>query len=363
MAKFGLCQIQLWFRHNQTQCFRKISACLILAITLTSCTIWRPILPSSDEPPKIPQELLNYYDYPKEPLEATVVKEEDRKQYTFRQVELPLHLPPELWLKSPAEWKQEVIEIQPANEKGAHDLSLQYTNRLDIYLPKKPGKHPLILISPILGGNMIVDRFAIYFAKHGYVAVIVNRKKSFYDESLGETEQVEKYLRSSIIRLRQAVDWLSEQPEVDPDRIGAFAISYGAVLHSVLAAVEPRIKQHILSMPAAPLPDVIMECPDPGVRKLVKKVESLGWSREKIYNSLKQSIVTDPIKFAPYVPKKRIMIFAALFDRIVGTSRTFKLWNAMGRPKLKIIPLGHYGGLLVYPYLRYVTLRFFDSRL
>lgn len=364
MEKFGSSQIRSWFRHNLACAVKQIGACLILSLALTSCTVWRPILPSSDEPPRLPPELLAYYDYPKKPYPAEVISETEEKHYILREVEIPLHLPEDLWLKSPEEWQREYIDIKPTNEKGARDLKLQYTNRFDIYLPKgKSGKKPLIIISPILGGNMIVDIFAKYFAKHGYVAVIVYRKKSFYDESFGETEQVEKYLRSSVIRLRQAVDWLETQPEVDPDRIGAFGISYGAILHSVLAAIEPRIKTHILAMPAGDLPDVIMECPDGGVRKLVKYLEKLDWPREKIYYSLQNTIVTDPIRFAPYVNKNKIMMFAALFDRIVGTPRTFKLWNEMGRPKLKTIPLGHYGGLLVYPYLRWSSLQFFRSRL
>lgn len=341
-----------------------MSACLALCLALTSCTIWHPILPSQDPPPKLPPQILNYYDYPKAPYESEVIEEKEEKNYIFRQVEIPLHLPEDAQLKPLEEWKREYHDIKPTNEKGARDLKLHFVNRLDIYLPKKNRqKRPLIIISPILGGNMVVDIFAKYFAKHGYVAVIVNRKKSFYDESLGGTEQVEKYLRSSVIRLRQAIDWLEVQPEVDPDRIGAFGISYGAVLHSILAAMEPRIKAHILAMPAGDLPDVIMDCPDGGVRKLVKHVEKMGWSREKIYYSLKDTIRTDPMRFAPYVDKNRIMIFATLFDRVVGTSRIFKLWNEMGRPKLKTMPVGHYGALLVYPYLEWASLRFFKSRL
>lgn len=364
MENFGLFPIRSWSKPKARRVFKCISLGLVLSFVLTSCTVWRPIFQSHSEPPKLPTEILNYYDYPKEPLTAEVISETEEKHYILRQVEIPLHLPKDLWLKTPEEWKHEYDDIKPTNEKGARDLKLHFVNRLDIYLPRKmTGKQPLIIISPILGGNMVVDIFAKYFAKHGYIAVIVNRKKSFYDESLGEMEQIEKYMRSSVIRLRQAIDWLEVQPEVDPNRIGAFGISYGAVLHSVLAAIEPRIKAHILAMPAGDLPDVIMECPDGGVRKLVKHVEKMGWSREKIYFSLKDSIKTDPMRFAPFVHKDRIMIFATLFDRVVGTSRIFKLWNEMGRPKLKTMPVGHYGALLVYPYLRWSSLSFFKSRL
>jgi dienelactone hydrolase len=226
---------------------------------------------------------------------------------------------------------------------------------VDLYLPAnlKPGeKRPAILISPILGGNMVVDHFARYYAGRGYIAAIVHRKKPYLTDNAPDLEGVEHYLRSSVIRLREAVDWLSARPEVDADRLGAFGVSYGAILHAVLAAVEPRIRYHVLAMPAGPLPDVIIECPDAMLAKLVRKVhEEYGWPRDKIYGELKEHIRTDPILLAPYIPKDKVQVYVAAFDRVVGARRSFGLWKAMGKPSLKVLPFGHYGGILVFPLL------------
>ena len=115
---------------------------------------------------------------------------------------------------------------------------------------------------------MVVDYFAKYYAKHGFIAAIVHRKEIFWNKGEG-SEQIEQYLRMSIIRIRQALDWLLSQPGVDTQRIGAFGISYGAIMHSMLAAVDDRIKYHILAMPAAPLADVIVACLDPAIKKLL----------------------------------------------------------------------------------------------
>jgi hypothetical protein len=340
-----------------------LSLAFSLAGLQTGCAVWQTLPFKSYPTPPVPEALVRYYDYPKGALEATVVKEERRKRFLYRQVEIPLNLPKEVQFKPVEELKKEVAEMRKANnEKGARDLSLHYTNRLDLYYTtKRKGERPLILISPITGGNMVVDRFAKYFASHGYVAVIVNRKKPFYDQSRGP-EQVEQYLRSSIIRLRQALDWLEQQPEIDPEKIGGFGVSYGAVLHTILAAIEPRVKYHVLAMPAAPLADVILYCPDAGIKKPVTGLEKSGWTRAKIHSELKRTIKTDPLTFAPYVPKDRVVVYWALFDRVVGSSRTFRLWKAMKKPPLRVIPLGHYGGVLIFPYLQFASLRFFDKR-
>ena len=149
------------------------------------------------------------------------------------------------------------------------------------------------------------------------------------------------------------MDWLEEQPEVDRTRLGSFGVSYGAILHAVLAAVEPRIRYHVLSMPGAPLYEVIVHCPDRAVTKLMKGVhEKYGWTKSEIRSQLKQTIVTDPLLLAPYVSRGRVQVYVALFDRVVGAGRSFDLWKAMGKPELKILPFGHYGGILVFPYLQ-----------
>ena len=295
-----------------------------------------------------------YYDYPRQPAVVEVLREERTRDYILRTIEFPLSLPADLVPPDLDTIKAHVQEISDHDKKTAGDTKLIYTNRVDLYVPTglKPGeKRPGILISPILGGNMVVDHFARYYAGRGYVAAIVYRKKPFLRDDFTDMSGIEDYMRTCILRLRQALDWFETVPEVDPDRIGSFGVSYGAVLHSILSAVEPRIQYHILAMPAGPLPEVIMHCPDAGIFKLVKKAREHGWSDERIYEDLKEKIRTDPVLLAPWIPKEKIQVYVALFDRVVGAGRSFYLWKAMDRPSLKILPFGHYGGILVFPLL------------
>jgi len=72
-------------------------------------------------------------------------------------------------------------------------------------------------------------------------AVIVKRLRFRYDPAK-PIDQVEDTLRASVIRHRQALDWLLAQPTVDTTRVGTFGISYGAIINASLAAVDPRIR-------------------------------------------------------------------------------------------------------------------------
>lgn len=322
----------------------------------SGCAVWRPLPFAKIEAAKaLPENYENYYDYPAPSLQGKIVFEESRKGFYMKIVEIPLSLPQGLAPADPAKLQKEVEELRKTDEKTGRDLALQYTNRIEYYLPKnyKPGqKRPVILVSPILGGNMVVDHFAEYYAGRGYIAVLVHRKRMLWNKE-EDAAQIERYLRTSVIRLRQALDWILAQPEVDPGRVGAFGISYGAILHSVLAAVDDRVKYHILALPGGPIADILRHCPDSSIRKMKKNArEATGWSDEKMYEEFKRTIRTDPIYLAPYIPKDRVQIYVALFDRVVGTHRSLRLWRAMDRPRLKLLPFGHYGSILILPYLQ-----------
>lgn len=333
---------------------RFISWCLILLL-LPGCTVYRP-LRQAPNPPGPPEFYQHYYDYPITEFQTEVLGETVTHSYILREIQFPLSFPEDLPMKNSEEFKKKTEELSKTDAKTANDQRLRYTNRIDLYLPKnmKPGeKLPAILISPILGGNMVVDRFARYYAGRGMIAALVYRKRVFWDDEEEYPHQLENYLRLSVVRLRQALDWLEVQPEVDAKRIGAFGVSYGAILHTVLAAVDDRVKYHVLAMPAGELSDLIQVCPEKALRKMERHVlEKYGYPREKVYEDLKQSIKTDPIYLASYVPRSKVQIYIALFDRVVGAKRSWRLWKALGKPHVKVMPFGHYGGVLIFPYLQ-----------
>lgn len=350
--------------HENSARFVKVTAALCAVVFLSSCAVFYPASPHRRPAGYRAPELTSYYDYPKTAHAPVVIEREEKKKYVRTRMEMPLELSGTLEIKNLEGLKKEVEDLEKANNrKKADDLRLRFTNRFDYYVPKnlKPGeKRPFILISPILGGNMVVDRFAAYYADKGFVAAIVHRKKPYLSEKPDDLSGIEDYMRTSVIRLRQVLDWAVEQPEVDADRIGSFGVSYGAVLHSILAAVEPRIRFSVLAMPGGNLAELIMVCPEKPIKKLVKQARSeLGWPDRKIYSELKEHIQSDPIYFAPYIDAGRVRFYLALFDGVVGANRSWKLWNAMGRPSLRVLPFGHYGGILVFPLLEWQSYRAF----
>ena len=335
-------------------------------LLLSGCTVWRP-LHTAQKFPALPEFYRTYYNYPAIEPKGEILEETVTKKYILRKIEFPLSFPEDLRIKNLETFKKSVEELAKTDAKTAKDQKLRYTNRIDLYLPRKmkPGeKSPVILISPILGGNMVVDRFARYYASRGLIAALVYRKRVFWDDDEKYPDPLEHYLRFSVIRLRQALDWLEKQPEVDAKRIGAFGVSYGAILHTVLAAVDDRVKYHVLAMPAGELSELIKTCPEKALRKMERHViEKYGFPREKIYADLKESLKTDPIYVVSSIDRSKVEIYIALFDRVVGAKRSWHLWRAMGKPRVKVMPFGHYGGVVIFPYLEMQSCRAFKKHL
>lgn len=232
------------------------------------------------------------------------------------------------------------------------------------FAPNAPGRSPLILCSPIRGSDtIVVDGCARVFASCGYHAAIVKRAR-FNFKPAGPLSQVEDSLREAVIRHREALDWLLKQPGVDGNRVAAFGVSYGAIITSVMAAVDPRVKVCVLDLAGGPLAGVLRTSVEHGLRR--------NWSQsrqchsltdEQLYEAMGNVIRTDPVKLAPYLPRDHVLMLIARFDSSVPTRYQVRLWRALGKPRADFVPLGHYTSILLLPAHRVSVMHFFEENL
>ena len=230
------------------------------------------------------------------------------------------------------------------------------------YAPVVSTPCPLILISPIHGSDtFIVDGCAEVFVEQGWHAVIVKRLRDHFNPA-GPLSQMEDYLRTAVVRHRQALNWLLTQPNVDANRVGTFGISYGGIINAVFAAVEPRAKVHVIDLAGGPLPGVLKTTDERSLRRdWDRSRASHNLTNRQFYQSLQAVIRTDPVKLAPYVDRDRVLMLIARFDHSVPTEYQFKLWRALGKPRADFVPLGHYTSILALPAHRQNLMNFFEE--
>lgn len=110
-----------------------------------------------------------------------------------------------------------------------------------IYYPPGEGKHPAVLV---LGGSEggLQGRRAAWLANHGYVALAL---AYFHWGTLPPLLQA-----IPLEYFGQALYWMSQQPEIDPDHIAVMGVSRGGELSLQLGSMFPMIKAVVAYVPS-----------------------------------------------------------------------------------------------------------------
>lgn len=162
----------------------------------------------------------------------------------------------------------------------------------------------------------------LYFASSGIASAIVHRPRiKFQPEQ--DINQIEKYLRQAVVNIRQALDWLVTREEIDAEKTGSFGISFGGIINTIAAGVEPRLKYNVIALAGGSLADIICYSHE----------ESIKVYREKI-----------------------------IFDNVVGRKYSRRLWKEIGRPEVTYLPFGHYSSILAKWYVKAQSLNFFKNK-
>lgn len=285
----------------------------------------------------LPSQLSSYYSYTPGSAECTVESTKEEDGYQIKRLRLTPQMPA---------------------MNGSDPIVI------DWYRPHKPGPLPVALMSPILADDdLYVREFARFYAARGMHGVLVYRPHEVF--SAGRSlEDIELHFKESIIQMRQTLDWLETQDSVDREKIGTFAISLGAILTTILAAVEPRVKASVLGLPAGEVAEVIMTSKDKAIRKRRNAfLSARGWSQEEGLKQLKSVLLSEPMRFGPYLNRSRTLVIVGLFDQVLGWRRSMALWRSMGKPQLILLPTGHYTAGVYTPYLKLTTYSFLRRNL
>jgi uncharacterized protein len=128
--------------------------------------------------------------------------------------------------------------------------------------------------------EMVLPGYAERFAAAGYVCLAFDFR---YLGASGGHPRGQIFASEQIDDLRNAISWLSLQPEVDPNRIGAWGASFGGghVLH--LSAFDRRIKAAVATAPSMRASDTLELFM--GRQGLMQILGFLGWERTNRYQS------------------------------------------------------------------------------
>ena len=219
---------------------------------------------------------------------------------------------------------------------------------------------PVVVLLPIFNGQLLITRyFARYFANQGWRAVVVTRER----DPLEQLDGLEDAIHANLEDYRRVLDWVEQQHEIDPTRIGLFGISLGAMDAVMLTALDPRVDALVAAMAGGDLAEIMMST---SYRRIARTVERLldhgGMSREGLRETMEDSIVTDPLTLAPYVDAQRVLLVLTRSDAIVPFESQEALRESMGAPETLYLPTGHRPSVVYFPLLRSSAFEFFERQ-
>jgi dienelactone hydrolase len=287
----------------------------------------------------LPPAIAAYYTYPSLPRDVTVTPGRATAQYRESVVRFPLSVP---------------ADMQPTEPEVEFEW----------YESQRPGRRPAILFNPILGGDYPLERgICRTLARQGFHVALIHRKTLKISPE-HDVSHLELLLRQGIFRIRQVVDWMAAHERVDAERMGSFGVSMGGMASVMTAAVEPRLKAHVVVLAGGSLADILSTSKDTLLTKpRARYLKAHHMTTEEMAQRLRETVKTDPLLLAPYVDPARLRVFIALSDRTIGRANALRLWRALGRPEATFMPTGHYTSYLLLPYLKYAGGRYLKQAL
>ena len=147
-----------------------------------------------------------------------------------------------------------------------------------------------------------------------------------------------------VVAIRQVLDWVTVQEEVDPEQIGLVGFSMGAIVAAMALGADERFAAGVLMMGAARPGEVFATCNGyPGeVREAIRA--RFGWSQER-YQALFEELFApgDPINFVGRYRPERLLIMDGAFDDCMSRDARRALWEITGRPE-RLVFLGRHKG-------------------
>jgi dienelactone hydrolase len=234
--------------------------------------------------------------------------------------------------------------------------------RLDYYMQKKKGRFPTVLILPVLEGiDISAKSFAGHFASHGFNCAIVHNRKAAPEDAQSANE-LEDYFRQTVLDYRQTLDYLVGREEVDTSKLGCLGLSFGGIRASMLSGVDERLKCTVIGLAGGSIADIAVLSGERDIRNRMKELVTMGADSEMVHAELSDKVVTDPLRLAPHADARDILMFIAMFDRVVPRECCDRLWESCGKPEVIYLPSGHYTSFLYLPYAVCKSLDFFEEK-
>jgi esterase/lipase len=177
--------------------------------------------------------------------------------------------------------------------------------------------------------------------------------------------------RTSVIDIRQVVDWAGRNKEIDKGNIAVIGISLGGMISAISMGVDKRIGAGVIIVAGGNYQGRSwLSRTEPGRTEAEYKQSEDNYNlylREVAKKGLdnvatpNKSYLTDPVTFAFQLRRRPLLMLNARWDERIPRQNTIDLWRACDSPEIKWYPATHASIWLLYPLLLKQIVNFLKS--
>ncbi len=138
---------------------------------------------------------------------------------------------------------------------------------------------------------------------------------------------------------------LLEREDGIGDRVGILGTSLGGFVGALAFAVAPEFRAGVFALAGAGVSDVLLH-ESSETRAIIRELRARGVSEEEVR---RRCVDFDPETYSTPERGDRVLLYGALFDRVVPPESTCRLARSFGEPTLRWVPAGHYTAALFLP--------------
>jgi len=184
--------------------------------------------------------------------------------------------------------------------------------------------------------------------------------------------------QTSVVDIRQIVDWAYSRAELDTNRVTVIGISFGGFVSAIAMGIDKRIKAGVFVVTGGNANKISWLNKKRQYRKRYPRTEAEHLEIQSSYakyledvsnkgfdnvTPANQSFLTDPLTFAGYLKGRNILMINARWDNYIPRETVNDFWQACGEPTIKWIPSGHISIWLWSPLIRRSIAAFLKSSL
>jgi len=276
--------------------------------------------------------------------------------------------------KENTDWQHYTVDFPaafPTRYKENHTVRGEY------FQPRGTTKTPLVIMLHGVGDHSVAPcKFlARNLAKQGiaslvlYLVVHSSRMPKMIRKAITRLEADEWFemYQTSVIEVRQVVDWAYQNTGIDEGRIAVFGISFGGFISSIAMGVDERIRAGIFFVSGGNSGKIAQKARAGALRRNYRSSEAEYIEAQDTYARYLTEVVEsgfenvvppvsnfliDPMTFAHRLQQRPLLMINAKWDVFIPREATEDFWRRCGQPEIVWLTAGHSSIWFRYPIIK-----------